>query len=139
VHEFGPGADPVSAEPRAAEPERDRLAGLLEWEIEAELHPDFDRPLDLDDRGLQEQRVTYIYFPPGREPERHPKLEGPMPAGWVWWVRGTWWWRLDPARSADGDPYGLEERQAMEVDTEAEAILHARRRVAWALAGAVRP
>jgi hypothetical protein len=133
---FDPGPDPVPTAAREADPERDQRARQLEWEIEAEIHPGFDRPLDPDDAGRQEQRVTYIYHAPGREPHRPSYAEGPIPAGWIWWVRGAWWWRAAWGHPRDVDPLGLGERQVLEVGTEEEAILHARRRVAWGLAGA---
>ena len=133
--EFGRGVDPVPPAARRADPERDERARQLEWEIEAVIHPDYDRPLEPEDRQSAEQRVHYILFSPGREPPRHPADWGSIPAGFIWWDRGAWWWRLSEASAENRDPYGLGAKQELDVETEEEAILHARRRVAWGLAG----
>jgi hypothetical protein len=136
---LGRGVDPVPAEWRSAEPERDRLARDLEREIEVGIHGKFDEPFDPDD-DTWEQRVHIVSYPEGYEPELPPnrRYVGRLTAGWIYYNAGAWWWQ--PSWSAADSPrlsdLGMHQPPSVELDveTEEDAILHAKRRLAWELA-----
>jgi len=84
--------------------------------------------------------MYYVEWPPGwAPPQRGKQLDlGHINAGFVSWQAGAWWWR--PSWRGVADPnvldLGLNNPPSveLEVDTEEDAIQHARRRVAWVAA-----
>jgi hypothetical protein len=134
------GADPVSAEVREANPDRDRRARELETVITAEIHIKYEESLDMEERRW-DQRLHYITCPAELlPPQRRRHIpEDTVTAGFIYWQAGAWFWRphwgsVDDPRVVD---MGLDQVPSVElkVDNEEEAIQHARRRVAWELAG----
>ena len=132
--------DPVGRAARAVDPDRDQRARELEPLVGIDIHVEFDEPLDPDERQ-REQRIHYVYFPEGHEPPQHARRIslGPLTAGFIYWLAGAWFWR--PSWSPQGSRSLLEEGLDQEwsdelaVKSEEEAKIHARRRVAWHLAG----
>jgi hypothetical protein len=137
--EFTRGADPVPAEVRKADPDRDRQARDLERVVSADIHVKYDYPLDQEEPEW-DQRVRYISYPAElAPPQRHRHIpEDEALAGFIYWQAGAWFWR--PHWGSVDDPSldpGLDRIPSieLEVETEEEAIQHARRRVAWEVAG----
>jgi hypothetical protein len=138
---FGGGIDPVSAEARQADPERDRLARELEPEVNFAIHFKYDEPFNPDEREW-EQRLHYVDVPAEFAPPQRGQRADPdrVIAGYIYWLGGAWFWR--PHWGGVDDPmiaHGTDQEPSVELDpevaSEADAMQHARRRVAWELAG----
>jgi hypothetical protein len=132
--------DPVPPEERRSRPDVDRRAHELESKVEVSEHNKTeDEPLQREERQWP-QRIYYVTWPPGFAPPSRIRSADPnrAMAGFIYWQAGCWWWR--PDWSAADDPnaveMGLNETPALEleVETEEEALEHARRRVAWTAA-----
>ena len=132
--------DPVPPNAREESPGIERQARDLESRVEIEAHIETeDEPLDPEDRQWP-QRIYYVEWPPGwAPPQRGKQLDpGHVTAGFVYWQAGSWWWR--PSWRGVDDPsvldLGVNEPPSVElkVDSESDALEHARRRVAWVAA-----
>lgn len=138
--EFTRGLDPVPAEEREADPDRAARARKLEPLITAEIHADYDEEFHPRQRKW-EQRVHYITCPAEHAPPQRTERINPesMTSGFIYWLAGAWFWRpywdVDDPSVVDLEGADQEPSVKLEVETEEEAILHARRRVAWELAG----
>ena len=133
-------ADPVPFEERQKRPGVDRRARELESKIEMSEHIETEEePIDAGQLRWP-QRIYYVTWPLGFAPLSRIRSADPnrATAGLIYRQAGSWWWR--PSWHGVDDPrlveMGLNNPPAveLEVETEEEALEHARRRVAWTAA-----